>query len=880
MSDKVGASPVRPGVRGLVLVLFSLSFLFLFAASARAGEVVLIPAGSTWKYLDNGSDQGTAWRDPAFNDGTWSSGPAPLGYGSSAVATIVSFGPDRNNRYITTYFRHAFDVTDAVAFTDLTLRLLRDDGAVVYLNGTEIFRSNMPSGTITSTTLASTGGGFTTFVTAAVSADLLVEGVNVLAVEVHQVSASSSDLGFDLALTGLHGLSLKRGPYLQSGTPNSVVVRWRTNLLSDSQVRYGTDPTNLVATADDPAQTREHEVTLIGLASDTKYYYSVGSTTELLAGGDANHFILTAPPAGTAKPTRIWVIGDSGTANTTSRAVRDAYLAYTGTRHTDVWLMLGDNAYPRGTDAEYQAAVFDMYPMLLRRTALWPTFGNHDGDSANSSTQTGPYYEAFTLPKNGEAGGVPSGTEAYYSFNYGNIHFISLDSSESSRSATSPMMNWLRDDLAANTLPWVMAFWHHPPYSKGSVESDTSKKETEMRTNALPALEAAGVDLVLVGHNHTYARSFLIDGHYGISDTFTESMKKDGGDGRIDRTGAYQKPLPAPYPNAGAVYIIAGTASSVSTKLSVYPAMYTALAVKGSVVLDIDGGRLDALFLDSTGAVRDYFTIIKDSSGPPPAAPTGLGATAASFSRIDLVWADNSTDELGFKVERSTDGINFLQIATVAANTPAYSDAGVSGGTTYFYRIRSYNAGGNSVYSNTASATTPVPPPPPTTLVPKGGTWKYLDNGSDQGAAWRDPAFDDSSWASGPAQLGYGDGDEATVVSYGPDPTKKYVTTYFRHAFGVVDASSFSGLTLRLLRDDGAVVYLNGVEVFRSNMPSGTITYTTLASTATTQENIFRETGVSSSLLVNGMNVLAVDVHQSSRGSSDLSFDLELLGSH
>lgn len=348
----------------------------------------------------------------------------------------------------------------------------------------------------------------------------------------------------------------------------------------------------------------------------------------------------------------------------------------------------------------------------------------------------------------------------------------------------------------------------------------------------------------------------------------------------MDGTGAYQKPVMGSSPNDGAVYVVAGSSGQVSSKIGLHPAMYTALAVTGSVVLDIDGGRLDAVFLDSKGAVRDRFTIIKGGGGsPPPVAPIGLAAAAVSFSRIDLAWQDNSSSEQGFKIERSTDGSDFAQIATAATDATAYPDTGVSGGTTYFYRVRSYNSAGDSDYSNTASATTPAAPLGPTTLVPKGAIWKYLDNGSDQGLLWHSPAFDNSSWGSGPAQLGYGDGDEATVVSYGSNPWKRYITTYFRHSFVVTDASSFSGLTLRLLRDDGAVVYLNGVEVFRSNMPSGTITYTTLASSATSQENVFRETALSASLLLNGVNVIAVEVHQSSGGSSDLSFDLELVGS-
>jgi hypothetical protein len=165
------------------------------------------------------------------------------------------------------------------------------------------------------------------------------------------------------------------------------------------------------------------------------------------------------------------------------------------------------------------------------------------------------------------------------------------------------------------------------------------------------------------------------------------------------------------------------------------------------------------------------------------------------------------------------------------------------------------------------------------TLVPAGSVWKYLDNGSNQGTAWRAVSFNDSGWASGPAQLGYGDGDEATVVGFGPSASNKYVTTYFRHSFTVNNPSAYTSLRLRLLRDDGAVVYLNGTEVLRSNMPAGTISFTTLAVTwlGEPEESTFVETSVNPGLLVSGVNVLAVEVHQATGDSSDLSFDLELI---
>lgn len=117
-------------------------------------------------------------------------------------------------------------------------------------------------------------------------------------------------------------------------------------------------------------------------------------------------------------------------------------------------------------------------------------------------------------------------------------------------------------------------------------------------------------------------------------------------------------------------------------------------------------------------------------------------------------------------------------------------------------------------------------------LVARGATWRYLDDGSDQGTAWRGSGFDDSGWAEARAQLGYGDGDEDALVGFGPDPQNKFITTWCRHSFSVADPGSLAGLELRLLRDDGAIVYLNGAEVFRTNLPAGPIGHLTPASVA------------------------------------------------
>ncbi|MEM9658152.1 MAG: CotH kinase family protein, partial [Planctomycetota bacterium] len=164
-------------------------------------------------------------------------------------------------------------------------------------------------------------------------------------------------------------------------------------------------------------------------------------------------------------------------------------------------------------------------------------------------------------------------------------------------------------------------------------------------------------------------------------------------------------------------------------------------------------------------------------------------------------------------------------------------------------------------------------------LLPRGSSWNYFDAGGEPGSDWTTPGFDDASWKVGDAQFGYGDGDESTIVDFGPSANDKHVTTYFRTAFDVANPSEFSGLTLSLLRDDGASVYLNGVEVVRSNLPGRVgepLSSTQLASSSVggTGESTFIDYAISPNLLVSGTNVIAVEVHQVAGNSSDLSFDL------
>lgn len=607
------------------LRLSIIALTFSAPAFAAVPATVLIPKGAEWKYLDDGSDQGTAWRAPTFDDSTWKSGKAKLGFSDGAVTTLNA-GQDPKHKPVTYYFRKEFTVADPKAIPDLRLGLLRDDGAVVYLNGAEVARSNLPAGAVLSVTPAKaavSGVAEVAFHPFKFDPAKLAAGRNVIAVEVHQKNGASSDLGFDLELgqpatpppaPAVAPGPLSRGPYLQQAAPTSITVRWRTRKPNCGVVRYGNAPGALGQTAQEASDVTEHGVTLTGLTPRTTYYYSIGTATETLAGGDATTLFTTPPPPGTPQNTRIWVLGDAGTKTINQARVRNAFYTYTGDRIPDFCLLLGDNAYDRGTDVEYQKALFDVYPAMLRRVPFWSCLSNHDTAQSVAHVNKYAYFDIFTFPTAGECGGVPSGTEHYYSFDYGNIHLISLDSMTANRSPTGPMATWLTQDLAATTATWIIATFHHPPYTKGSHNSDVEKELVEMRRNILPILEQGGTDLVLNGHSHCYERSGLLDGHYGLSATFNATMRKQPGNGRSDGDGAYIKPLTGPKARQGTIYNVAGSAGQISGGKLNHSAMLLSLNQLGSVVLDIEGNRLNSTFLGADGVVRDTYTIIKQDA--------------------------------------------------------------------------------------------------------------------------------------------------------------------------------------------------------------------------------------------------------------------------
>lgn len=478
--------------------------------------------------------------------------------------------------------------------------------------------------------------------------------------------------------------SIIRGPYLNSGSESSIVVRWRTDVAVAGKVLYGTDRNNLTGAVNGSPAT-DHIITISGLDPATKYYYTLTDATDhVYQTADSLRYFRTAPVKGSKDPISIWAIGDFGTGGAGQIGARNGYTHFTNNQHTDVWLWLGDNAYNDGTDQEYQDKVFDIYPDQLKNTVAWPCPGNHDYKSINVFSHTGPYYDIFTLPTNGEAGGVPSGEEGYYSFDYGNVHFISLNSEYVVwfLTANSQMVNWLKNDLAQNDQDFTIVYWHKPTYSKGSHDSDELGDMTLLRTIVNPILEEHGVDLVLQGHSHVYERSYLLKGHFGASNTFSPSMIVDSAKGSPE---PFVKYYDAPDVNQGTIYNVVGCSGQLSTSGNLdHPANYFSTKVlQGSLVIDVDSNLLMARFVDTLGNILDEYKILKQSVND---TLTSVAAIEPLHNIVNI-FPNPADKELTINVNPKTNGFYLVEIITLSGTVAATRNIKAMGNTTETMQI-------------------------------------------------------------------------------------------------------------------------------------------------------------------------------------------------
>lgn len=444
--------------------------------------------------------------------------------------------------------------------------------------------------------------------------------------------------------------------FLQQVGATRAIVKWRGNQAGGEDATtlcYGTQQNALPLDSQTDAvvtATGHSEVLLTGLTPDTTYYYSVGGAGNAL---DTRHF-RTAPVTGESPSdgnVRIWVLGDSGTAGSTidpeggdARDVQNGYLNWVANNDgepTDLVLMLGDIAYLDGTDAQFQSAVFDVYTDILSSAAMWPTIGNHEmgGSGLTMFTSTNlyipaqglpdlppdspmPYLNIYSLPTQAEVGGEPSNTEQYYAFDYGNVHVVSLDSQVAIRDTANneAMKQWLIADLAANSSDWTIVIFHHPPYTKGSHDSDNAllgidQPIFDMREQYTAIFEDYGVDLAYSGHSHSYERSFYLTGHTGLEASFDPALHAENDGMGNALSGQGQQRYRQVSDNSGAddkvVYTVAGSSGQATSTSDGYPhdAMAYSEITLGSVVIDATQTSLTAHFIDIEGNSLDHFVI-------------------------------------------------------------------------------------------------------------------------------------------------------------------------------------------------------------------------------------------------------------------------------
>ena len=428
--------------------------------------------------------------------------------------------------------------------------------------------------------------------------------------------------------------TITRGPYIQTISTNAARIRFRTDVDSKPSIMLGKSPSALNRTIKQTISTKEHEISIDSLTSNTRYYYKLVTATQSL--GDSTYYFQTAPTKGSKSKISFWSTGDMFPGQQQIDTY-EGFKKFIGNKYTNLYITVGDNVYMGASDNDFQTNFFQVYQNgpILKQSGMFPSVGNHDYDytSQKQDDPSIPYFQNFTLPSKGEMNGVPSNSEAYYSFDYGNVHFICLDSyaygKDNQRLFDGPseQLTWLKKDLEANKQDWTVVFFHYPPYTKGSYDSDAKNPDAtynnryntpllNLRNLLVPIFDKYKVDLVLTGHSHVYERSKPLLGHTGTSDTFDPKIHNP-----FSSSGKYNgEENSCPYlfdanSQNGTVYVVNGVGGGTKSPLSDFPhkAMYYSNAsVNGSFYVEIENNRFDAKFLDTNGEVLDKFTIFKN----------------------------------------------------------------------------------------------------------------------------------------------------------------------------------------------------------------------------------------------------------------------------
>ncbi|QOS78993.1 S-layer homology domain-containing protein [Paenibacillus sp. JNUCC31] len=705
----------------MLAILLSIALVFGWFAgfgganSAQAASLsepdILLERNANWKYFDQGQDLLSEWR-ALYDDSSWNSGTAPFGYKDNGngistsyfgpVHTEVSYGLDKESKPRTTYFRTNLTVNkDQIdGYGQILGTFGIDDGAVIYVNGVEVRRFGMPDGEIQYSTKATSSQDLPVMyedidLTEPMKA-YLHDGSNEIAVEVHQQSESSSDLYFDMELKALADAPLldisKVTVTFYGDATTSKGFTWYTPLASvqsDVQVvpnqggaadfSQAQSFIGRASVASNSPGEMVHKAEATNLMPDTSYYFRVGDQN-LGIWSEVGTF-KTAPIDGAFT---FIDLTDTQAKEEDEASLSGSTLskALTTVPNAEFVIHNGD-VVENGTSEQEWNWLLGHSQTSLMNTTIAPSPGNHENKNY-------AFYEHFNLKQPDNAATV---TGAYYSYNYSKAHFIVLNSNENSAeyaNFSNEQVAWMKQDVEeakAAGAEWIIVNIHKGPYTTSNHATDRDIiGENGVRKKIAPLMNELGIDLVLQGHDHIYARTKPIK-----SDGTAEDVSK------ITETLNGQSIEYAVKPD-GTIYMIPATAGAKVYFKNVKPELGeayfslferaeenharqygdTTSAARGQVQnfvsLTINGGKLTAVTYEidqnSNNAqpyIVDQFGIIKESDTVP---------TPEQVNKVTVTFHGDPTKSKGFTWYTSDQVTNSdLQVVEKTAATPDFTQA-------------------------------------------------------------------------------------------------------------------------------------------------------------------------------------------------------------
>ena len=887
-----------------------------FAPDPSVSQEAVVRGDSTWKYRYQQGAWPAGWDGAAYDDSAWPSGKAPLGFPTGVVDTNIDLGPPSSSRAPSMLFRRTFDLDDIPGISAFRLVTKADDGLVVSVNGQEVGRTSMPTGPVSPATLATAGPRSMAAqqVVYDVPLSLLEASGNVIAASTHLNYLATTDAHFDLVAVATRSDGAPP-PTAENVTLVDDAASWRWRFSSDpwpttwTSVGYedsgwaqGAAPlgfgTPVATNIDVPPPTSNRPRSALFRRTFTIDDFTRYTDIKLLSRADdgvvlslnGTELNRTRLPSGTLTNASYATAAPSTTSATDNPVSVDvpAGLLRNGTNVIAAATVLNYRNTPNASFAARLTAVRS--PPTSGSAPSTPTLQVASTTATTASLSwapaAGPEVTSWVLSRAGATiAELPQTTTSYtdtglspgstyaYTLVAVNAHGTSPPASASATTASATP-----GVLVGSGASWRWRYastapgggWAGPgfddsswssgegPFGFGSTLVNTDIGDGAPSPRPLTAQFRTTFEVADVNEIESGEFSFVADDGVVVYLNGVEVGRQNLPAGTIT-SNTYATAAPrSTGANANPV-VVSIPASALVNGTNVVAAQ-THLNYRSTP---------DALFrLTLSSTPRD------PGAPDPPAAPVVSGE-ALSSSSVRLTWPDQEAAG-GFIVERDN-----VQVGTPASGATSFTDTGLSPETAYSYTVTAIGAAGQQTSSAPVQVTTPAPPPPPPSsaaLVGSTASWRWRYASTAPAGGWASAGFDDSSWSSGEGPFGFGSTLVNTDIGDGA-PSPRPLTAQFRTTFEVADVNEIESGEFSFVADDGVVVYLNGVEVGRQNLPAGTITSNTYATAAP------RSTGtnanpvvvsVPASALVNGTNVVAAQTHLNYRNTPDALFRLTL----